>query len=90
MFFLCLLNGLFGHFDVHTVKSQRPGGLNNGRRLPEKAGNANAFPFLTVRRVLVSAWSLFAVGFLQRLRTAHTSVEEHCLFSYARTCNLIM
>lgn len=88
-FFLCLLDGLSGHFDVCTVKSQRPSGLNNGQKLPEKAGKANAFPFLTVMWIFVSALSLFAMGFLQRLKTAHALVEEHCLFSYARACNLI-
>lgn len=88
-FFLCLLDGLSGHFGVHTVKSQRPSELDNGQKLPENAGNANAFSFLTVTQLFVSGLSLFAVGFLHLLKTAHASVGEHCLFICARSCNLI-
>lgn len=77
------------HFDVHTVKSLRPGGVNNGQKLPEEIGNENVFPFLTVKLMFVSALSFFAVGYLQQLKTVHAPVEEHCLFSYATARNLI-
>lgn len=94
-FFLCLLVGLSdlppmnSHVDVHTVKSLRPGGVNNRQKLPEEMGNENVFPFLTVKLLFASALSFFAVGYLQQLKRVRVLVEEHCLFSYATAHNLI-
>lgn len=76
------------HFDVHTVKSLRQGGVDNRQKLPKELGNETVFPFLSVKLMFVSALSFFAWGCLQQLKTVPALVEEHHVFSCAVHHNL--